>query len=91
MEEELIQTNEVNPVEPIELTPDISPINPVEPIDPTPGINPINPVEPIEPTPVNPYNPESVEDDTLGSIDCYSECKYHTGDKFKRMDYGYSD
>lgn len=57
------------------------------------------PVPELEPTLINEeYNPHatsqsvSTEDDQeLGSCDCRSECKYHTGKTWKYSDYGYSD
>lgn len=40
-------------------------------------------------------NEESSDDesseDKWGSIDCRSECKYNTGDRYKYANYGYSD
>lgn len=42
------------------------------------------------------YNPTTTtvgteDEQELGSCDCRSECKYHTGKTWKYSDYGYSD
>lgn len=50
----------------------------------------------LEPTKTNEdiYNPQSAsteDEQTVGSCDCRSECKYNTGESWKSSNYGYSD
>lgn len=63
----------------------------------TPPVNDDIPVPELDPLPTGEeYNPNSTTEDAddgseLGSCDCRSECKYHTGKTWKYSDYGYSD